>query len=164
MNLAELTIRPIEPGDDQALALLIRSCLEELNVPKEGSTYADKELDCMYESFSTGGAVYFVAEKNGTLIGGAGIVHLKGEASDICELQKMYISAEGRGQGLGSLLLSKCLESAEKLGYRRCYLETMSFMVRAQELYLKNGFEYLDHRMGATGHYVCPVWMIKDLG
>ena len=32
---------------------------------------------------------------------------------------------------------------------------------RLQKLYKKAGFQYLDAPMGNTGHYSCPVWMLK---
>lgn len=163
MNEREVLIRPIEPADNKEIATIIRLALEELEVPEKGTTYADKELDQMYESFSVKGASYFVAEEDGKLLGGAGIIHLKDEPEEICELQKMYLTKDARGRGIGSMLLKRCLKSALELGYKNCYLETMSDMIVAQDLYVKNGFKYLKHRMGATGHYVCPVWMIKEL-
>jgi putative acetyltransferase len=39
----------------------------------------------------------------------------------------------------------------------------MPYMKKAQQLYLKNGFEYLEGPMGNTGHYSCTVWMLKKL-
>ncbi|MGI9547273.1 MAG: GNAT family N-acetyltransferase [Flavobacteriaceae bacterium] len=163
MNKTEVLIRPIAPRDNRELAVLIRSVLKEFGVPKTGTTYADKELDYMYEAFSITGATYFVAEADKQILGGAGVIHLKDEVSDICELQKMDVLKSARGMGIGSKLLKKCLQSATILGYKRCYLESMSNMSASQELYSRNGFRFLDHRMGATGHYVCPIWMIKEL-
>ena len=162
MNLIQLNIRPISKSDNVELARLIRTILEEYKVPKEGTTYADKELDQMFENFTFPGAAYFVVEEKDKLLGGAGITQLKNAASDICELQKMYLHPIARGRGIGKHLLQKCLEMATTLGYRRCYLETMSELKVSQELYLRAGFKSLDKRMGATGHHVCQIWMIKD--
>ena len=39
----------------------------------------------------------------------------------------------------------------------------MPNMLGAQKLYLKYGFEYIDSSMGNTGHFACPIWMIKSL-
>jgi len=44
-----------------------------------------------------------------------------------------------------------------------CYIETLPYMKAAQKLYLKKGFEYIDHPMGSTGHTSCNVWLIKKL-
>ena len=163
MNKAELRIRPIRPSDNEALARLIRGVLEELSVPKEGTTYADKELDHMYETFSKGRSAYFVVEEGNRIIGGAGIIQLRNESEDICELQKMYLLPAARGRGVGRQLLERCLSTAREMDYLSCYLETMSDMETAKQMYLRAGFRILDQRLGATGHYVCPVWMIKEL-
>ena len=163
MKISDVIFRPVAASDNAELAVMILTILDELEVPQVGSTYEDESLDHMYESFSVQGAAYFVAEYNNTLLGGGGIIHLKDASEDICELQKMYLSKATRGMGLGSKLLMICLEKARDLGYKYCYLETMSNMKAAQALYVKNGFRYLDQRMGNTGHYVCPVWMIRDI-
>ena len=75
----------------------------------------------------------------------------------------MYFLEEARGKGIGTRMIKVCLEKAKAFGFEKCYLETMPYMKAAQKLYQKNGFEYIDARMGDTGHYSCPVWMIKKL-
>lgn len=164
MKKGEPIIRPIRPSDNKYLAALIREVLDELEVPKKGTTYADEELDHMYEAFTRPRAAYFVVEEKGRIIGGAGIIQLRNESADICELQKMYLLPVARGRGVGSKLLQKCLRIAGEMNYKRCYLETMSDMETAQQMYIKAGFSFLNERMGDTGHYVCPVWMIITLG
>ena len=163
MKIGDVIFRPVAASDNSDLAVMIRTILDELEVPQVGSTYEDQSLDLMYESFSVEGAAYYVAEYNNELIGGGGIIHLKDAPEDVCELQKMYLAKSTRGKGIGTKLLAICLEKARDLGYQYCYLETMSNMKAAQALYIKNGFQYLDQRMGNTGHYVCPVWMIKNI-
>lgn len=156
-------IRKIEQKDNAEVAALIRSVLIEHNVPKVGTAYADASLDCMYETYSAANAQYFVVEKEGKLIGGAGIAPLENGPSDTCELQKMYFLPEARGTGMGSAMMDTCLAFATAAGFARCYLETMPYMEAAQKLYRKSGFEYLDAPMGDTGHCSCPVWMITSL-
>ena len=163
MKSDDVIFRPVAASDNPVLAVIIRTILEELNVPKVGSTYEDKSLDHMYESFSGEGAAYYVVEYKEQIVGGGGIIHLNDAPDHICELQKMYLSGQVRGMGLGSRLLNLCLEKAREMGYTKCYLETMSDMKTAQSLYVKNGFEYLEKRMGNTGHYVCPIWMMKNI-
>ena len=50
-----------------------------------------------------------------------------------------------------------------ELGYDKMYLESASQLKSAIAMYEAYGFEYLDHRMGDTGHYACGVWMLKHL-
>ena len=158
-----MIIRQIELGDNPAIAKVIRDVLIELNVPKVGTAYADPYLDYLFETYNVSNAMYFVIEKDGRIIGGAGIMQLENEASSVCELQKMYLLTEGRGLGFGQILIDKCIEKATEFGFESCYLETMPYMENAQKLYKKAGFEYLCEPMGTTGHTSCPVWMLKPL-
>ncbi len=159
----DIIIRKIQPQDDAAVAALIRNVLIEHNVPKVGTAYADASLDCMFTTYSAPGTAYFVVEKQGRLIGGAGIAPLENGPADVCELQKMYFLPEARGTGTGTKMMEECLEFARSEGFKFCYLETMPYMEAAQKLYRKSGFEYLDAPMGNTGHNSCPVWMITSL-
>ena len=156
-------IRPILPRDNQAIANVIREVLLEFGVPKVGTAYADKALDCMYETYHKPRAIYFVIVYNNTVVGGGGIAQLDNYEGNVCELQKMYFLPQARGQGLGSLMIEKCLEKAKLFRYASCYLETMPYMEAAQKLYAHNGFSYIDGPMGNTGHFSCPVHMIKPL-
>ena len=158
-----LTIREIQPGDNIQIGKIIRSILEDLGVPKTGTAYADAALDDMHGYYNAPRAVYFVIEDNGKIMGGGGIAQLENYKGNICELQKMYFIEEARGKGLGRKMAERCLKKAREYGYEKCYLETMTYMKTAQELYKKLGFEYLDAPMGNTGHYSCPVWMLKIL-
>ncbi len=158
-----ITIREIQKADNVAIAKVIRDVLIEHNVPKVGTAYADPSLDYMFENYSVSKSMYFVVEKGGKIIGGAGIAKLENGPDGICELQKMYFLSEARGLGLGVKMMEKCLERAKQFGYEKCYLETMPYMIDAQKLYKKSGFEYLEKPLGDTGHNACPVWMLKVL-
>ena len=156
-------IRPIQPKDNVQVAKIIRSVLEDFNVPKVGTAYADTSLDCMFETYQKPRAAYFVLEENGKLIGGGGIAQLDNYEGNVCELQKMYFLDQARGRGLGTNMIDICLNKAKEFGYEKCYLETMSYMEAAQKLYKKYGFRYIDGAMGDTGHHACGVNMLLDL-
>ena len=156
-------IRKIEKKDNQGVAQLIRAVFDELNIPKVGTAYADPYLDFMFEEYSKSKSAYFVVENEGRIVGVAGVAPLENEAETICELQKMYFAPETRGLGIGSQMMAICLQTAKDFGFENCYLETMPYMLDAQKLYKKVGFEYIDAPMGSTGHTSCPVWMLKKL-
>src|SRR5210317_816661 len=158
-----MEIRPVELNDNEALAIAVRKVLIEMGVPKVGTAYEDKELDAMYESYSQSRFQYYVVENQGNIMGGAGIAPLKDGDPSVCELQKMYFLPEARGKGLGQQMIEKCLEFAKEQNFKHCYIETMPNMLDAQNLYKKDGFYYINHSMGATGHTSCPIWMIKEL-
>lgn len=156
-------IREITLSDNKQVAKLIRKVLVDIGVPKVGTAYADKTLDAMFEAYDKPKATYFVVEENDVIIGCAGVAPLDNYKGNVCELQKMYFLEEARGRGIGTRMIQVCLDTAKTYGFEKCYLETMPYMKAAQELYKKNGFEYIKERMGDTGHYSCPVWMLKNL-
>lgn len=157
-------IREIEQKDNEQVAKVIRKVLVDLGVPKVGTAYADKALDAMFENYTSPRATYFVVEIAQKIVGCAGIAALDNyDGDDICELQKMYFLEEARGQGIGAQMMQVCLAKARDYGFKKVYIETMPYMQAAQKLYLKSGFKYLDAPMGDTGHYSCPVWMLKTL-
>lgn len=156
-------IRAIRKADNPSLARVIRKVLVDLGAPKVGTALADISLDSMFETYQGKRRVYFVVEEKGIVLGGAGIAALENYDGNICELQKMYFLDSARGKGLGKLMLSRCLEAATSFSFQSCYLETMSYMMAAQNLYKKFGFQYLDGPLGDTGHFSCPVQMLKKL-
>ena len=156
-------IREIKKEDNASVAAVVRRVLEDLGVPKVGTAYADKALGHMYENYQRPRASYFVAEDGSEVVGCAGVAPLDNYEGNVCELQKMYFLEEARGKGIGGKMIQMCLKRAKEYGFEKCYLETMPYMKVAQRLYIKNGFEYLDAPLGDTGHYSCPVWMIKEL-
>ena len=163
MRKDTIVIREIELKDNPKIARAIRSVLIEMGVPKVGTAYEDEALDCMTETYDKPKKAYYVVAEGDTIIGGAGISPLDNYKGNVCELQKMYFMPEARGKGLGTQMMTKCLEFAKQAGFDQCYLETMPYMDDARKLYKKVGFEFLEKPMGNTGHYSCSVWMLKDL-
>ncbi len=158
----EISIRTIRPGDNPELANIIRNTLAEFGANHPGTVYYDDTTDHLFELFQKKGSVYYVAESNGSLLGGGGIFPSDGLAEDTCELVKMYLLPEGRGKGLGKLLIEKALDFAKAAGYKYVYLETMPELQKAMSVYEKFGFKYLDGPMGNTGHGGCSIWMLLE--
>tara|TARA_R110002051_G_scaffold127537_3_gene201172 strand:- start:10169 stop:10657 length:489 start_codon:yes stop_codon:yes gene_type:complete len=158
-----LVIREIEEKDNEEIAKVIRKVLVDLGVPKVGTAYADKALDHMFENYNVPKASYFVAVENDLIMGCAGIAQLENYEGNVCELQKMYFLEEARGKGIGAKMMQVCIDRAKEFGFEKVYLETMPYMEAAQKLYMKSGFNYINAPMGNTGHYSCPVWMLKTI-
>ncbi len=161
--MSNIIIREIAETDNLSVAKMIRNILLEFGVPKVGTAYEDPQLNSLYDFYLPKTAQYFVLEKDGCVIGGAGISVLPGTEGNTCELQKMYFSPEARGKGLGKKMMDHCLQFAKDSGYEYCYLETLPYMEKAVKLYLSSGFKMLDERLGNTGHYSCSQWMIKKI-
>jgi putative acetyltransferase len=137
--------------------------MTEFGAVGHGYSIEDPEVDDMYSAYPQEHSAFFVVESETGIIGCGGIGPLKGGGEDTCELRKMYLMPEARGTGTGNRLLLLCLESARRLGYRRCYLETLERMTHARHLYGKHGFKTIDKPLGNTGHSSCNHWMVLDL-
>jgi putative acetyltransferase len=107
--------------------------------------------------------MYFVATIDGAVVGGAGIAPLAGADPLTCELQRMYLRKESRGQGVGEALLAQCLAAAKQFLFVRCYLETITPMKSALSFYGRNGFRELPAPMGRTGHHHNDRWMVRPV-
>jgi putative acetyltransferase len=158
-----ITIRTIEKKDNAAIAVIVRTSLAEFGANKPGTVYFDPTTDALYELFQTKGSYYFVAEENGTLLGGGGIFPTENLPAGTCELVKMYLHKDARGKGLGKLLIERCLNWAKQNGYTHVYLETMPELKQALKVYELFGFEYLNGPLGNSGHFGCDRWMLKKL-
>lgn len=158
-----IRIREIQKQDNMQMAAIVREVLMSLDAPKVGTAYADPYLETLFEVYAIPRAIYFVVEKKGKILGGAGIMQLENAEDSICELQKMYFLPEIIGLGFGTKLMALCLEKAVEFGFESCYIETMTCMDAAQKLYRKSGFDYLEQQIGNTGHNSCEVWMLKKL-
>lgn len=158
-----MILRHIKPTDDRALRDLVREVLESFGANREGFAAVDPELDHMSEVYSRPGAVYYVLEMDGQVVGGGGIGPLEGAPPEYCELKKMYFLPEARGKGWGRKMIETCISDAHRMGYRFCYLETLKAMETARFLYADYGFEPREQPFGNTGHGGCDVWMMKTL-
>lgn len=157
-----ITIRPIAPGDNAALAHAVRHTLAEFGAAKPGTAYYDEATDHLYEVFSqTARSAYFVAELAGEVLGGGGIFPTEGLPADTVELVKLYLLPAARGRGVGRALIDHCLQAARVAGYARVYLETTEELTQAIPLYEKLGFTYLPQALGNSGHFGCQIWMIR---
>lgn len=156
-------LRTIRHSDNKGLATIIRDTLTEFHANRPGTVFFDPSTDHLFELFQKPGSIYYVALLENSLVGGAGIFPSAGLPDDTCELVKMYLLPEARGQGLGKLLVQNCIEYAKNTGYKKIYLETLPELKKAIHLYEKFNFTYLPGPLGNTGHFGCDVWMMRDI-
>lgn len=160
---ADVRIRPIEAGDDAAVAAVIRSVMPEFGAVGCGFAIEDPEVDWMSRAYAQPRSAYWVVERAGTVAGGGGIAPLAGGDAETCELRKMYFLPELRGLGAGRALMARCLDAARAFGFRRCYLETLTGMNAAMRLYEGAGFRRIDAPLGDTGHGGCNTFYLREL-
>lgn len=156
-------IRLIRKEDVSQVAEVLRSVLTEFKAVGEGYSIVDPEIDDMYSHYQSSKSCYFVIAQDDQVVGCGGLAPLEGGDSDTCELRKMFFLPRLRGIGMGRRLLSLLLNEAKKRKFRNCYLETLDRMWRANELYLRSGFEEVSKPLGNTGHCGCDRWYLKRL-
>ena len=117
----------------------------------------------MYSLFQTPKSQLWVAEADDKIVGCCGIFPTENLPEGCTELVKFYISNEGRGKGIGRLLLEKTIETAQEFGYSQIYLESIPEFSTAVSIYEKQGFQYLNQPLGNTGHDGCNLWMLKEM-
>lgn len=85
---------------------------------------------------------YLVAESDGRLVGYAGLMCLQ----PIADIQTIAVEPDMEGRGIGSALLAALIEEARARGADDVLLEVRADNPRAQQLYLRFGFEQIHVR------------------
>ncbi len=158
-------LRPIRLQDDQDIAQIIHGVMSEFGCGGAGFAIHDAEVDAMSSNYQGSDNGYYVVTRADKVYGGAGFARLEGTKPDeaVCELRKMYYQPESRGLGLGRAMIELVLDEMRIAGYRRCYLETTSWMDRAQDLYRHAGFSEQPDPEGQTGHHGCDTFFSREL-
>jgi len=159
----QYAVRRIRKPDNAQVARLIRSVMTEFQAVGKGYSIGDSEVDDMHGSYRNRRSCYYVIAHGEQIVGCGGIAPLAGGDRYTCELRKMFFEPAIRGLGLGRRLLLLLMDKARERAYKRCYIETLERMWRANELYSKNGFQLLDGPIGNTGHGSCNRWYLLDL-
>lgn len=112
----------------------------------------DFDVDTMYTDFLNElpkykypDGVLNLLEHEGQYFGIGGFKRID---EDTCELKRMFIRENYRGNRFGRLLLRNLIKTAEEYGYREMRLESARFMINAQALYLSNGFREMEVYQG----------------
>lgn len=156
-------INPIAGHQDDAIRQIIQTVGAEFGAVGEGFGPSDDEVSAMSQHYNDANrSQYLVATVDGRVVGGSGVAGFA-SGEGICELRKLFLLPDWRGQGIGRALTVQCLNYARRQGYRTCYLDTLSTMSAAIGLYQSLGFERLNHPLAGTLHNGCDVWMLKPL-
>jgi GNAT superfamily N-acetyltransferase len=137
-------IREAEPGvDDDAVAALM---VDYLNwaIERLAADYGVDEPPTHPSLVRDGLASYrppvgklMLAESHGQPVGVGAIRMLTPE---VAEVKRMYVAPDWRERHIGSAILDRLLEEAQKIGATTVLLDTCRFMSDAQRLYRSRGF------------------------
>jgi len=163
LNLDRITIRPLEHDDVPAMLDIIRDSRAEYGLTERVESLLEPADLSLFTTYRRWRSLYLVAELDGEIVGGAGVAPLADADPLTCELQRMYLRNDARGQGIGTRLLNACLDAARRFWFVRCYAETIAEMDQALKLYARNGFEILPNALGRTGHAHNDRWLMRGL-
>ncbi len=142
-----VAIRRAARGDEAAIRELVFDILAEYHLTPEPDGMDRDLFDVEAHYLSRKGNFDVGIDPDGRLVACCG-VHPMDEAR--CELRKMYVRRDVRGQGLGRRLLERALAFARGSGYARMELETASVLKEAALLYESAGFSRLDRGLHAA--------------
>lgn len=70
----------------------------------------------------------------------AGCIALKYVDEKTCELKRLYVKPEFRGNKIAEALVDQIIDDAKKIGYKKIQLDTLPFLKSAIHLYERYGF------------------------
>ena len=70
----------------------------------------------------------------------AGCIALKYIDEKTCELKRLYVKPEFRGNKIADALVDQIIDDAKKIGYKKIQLDTLPFLKSAIHLYERYGF------------------------
>ena len=123
MLLVDITTRRARTGDVPA----IRRLVDAYSGP--GPRLLEKSLVTLYEDIQE----FWVAEHHALGVVGCGALHVMWE--DLAEVRTVAVDRRVRGAGVGSLMVSRLLETARVLGVRRVFCLTFEV-----EFFARHGF------------------------
>ncbi|MCX5893651.1 MAG: GNAT family N-acetyltransferase, partial [Deltaproteobacteria bacterium] len=142
----KVLIRVAQPGELEAVEALVKGAYREFRelVPAEGWEHW---MASITEAVRSGEGLLLVAESEGAILGA---VQFFSDASrsrqghwpaGAATIRLLAVRPEARGRGLGTMLTQECLRRARTLKIPTIYLYTGRFMLAAQHIYAKLGFQ-----------------------
>jgi putative acetyltransferase len=121
----------------EAARALIEEYVYSLGVDLEFQSFATEMAEFPGEYQPPTGCV-LVAEIDHRIVG---CVCLRQIAPGICEMKRLYVVPEHRGEGLGRALALAVIDHARARGYERLRLDTLATMEAATAMYYQLGFK-----------------------
>ncbi len=147
-----ITLRTLTADDSEALEQVrqyFRNYAAWLGVDLSYQNF-DQEMASLPGAYAAPQGRLFFAEIDGQPVGCVGIRPLQ-DSDGLCEMKRLYVAPEARGQGVGATLAMAAIKAAKEIGYKKLMLDTLPNMRMAVKLYRELGFTE------APAYYQTPV-------
>ena len=101
----------------------------------------DEEINHLEEKYGMPFGRLYLAYCDGEA---AGCIGLKKFNEKNCEMKRLYVRPQFRGENIGKLLVRKIITDAKEIGYSHMLLDTLPFLEKAIHMYEKFGFYAID--------------------
>ena len=147
-----VTLRTLTADDSEAIEQVrqyFRNYAAWLGVDLSYQNF-EQEMALLPGAYSAPQGRLFFAEVDGCPAGCVGVRPLP-ESEGLCEMKRLYVSPEARGQGVGAALAMAAIKAAKDIGYKKLMLDTLPNMRMAVKLYRELGFTE------APAYYQTPI-------
>jgi len=130
-----IDIQPARVPDDlDAVRDIFREYADSLGTDLSFQSF-DEELASLPVKYAPPTGAILLAWQGKNIVGS---VALRAFDYDICEMKRLYVRPEGRGQQLGRRLAQALVHAARNAGYKKMRLDTLPTMHEAQMLYAES--------------------------
>jgi len=119
---------------------MIMSQNDEVRDVLKSQHFEDELADINKKYGLPAGRLYF-AVVNEHIAGCSGLTR---NDDEFCEIKRLYVRPEFRGQQIGRELMDQIIEDAKQIGYKYMRLDTFPFMQTAIKMYEQYGFYCID--------------------
>lgn len=133
-----VALRPHRPGDmGWVISRQASLYAEEYGWDVTYEALAAEICAAFIRNFREGREACWIAELDGQRVGAVFLVY---QSDEVAKLRLLHVEASARGLGIGSRLVSACIEQARACGYAKLVLWTNDVLSSARKIYQAAGF------------------------